>query len=99
MIKERFLPRIEGHCFLEKDAEWDKQDVPWLRIPMGADQSCLARLTPRATSESEWMDTQGEGTFQICWAHVKESSETCKAHLAAGSGVVLAGDEIRLPPC
>ena len=72
-----FCQCIEGHCFLEKDAEWDKQNRALASHPNGGglDQSLLGALNAeRLQAKSEWMDTLGaKGTFQICCGHMSKN--------------------------
>ncbi len=71
-----FCRCIEGHCFLEKDAEWTQQNYAQALHPSGIflDHTLFDTLDDeRLHEKSEWMDSLGvNGTFQICCRHKTE---------------------------
>ncbi len=77
MDQEKVFCRcIEGHCFLEKDAEWAKQNYAQALHPNGIfpDRMLLDTLdAERLREKIEWMDSLGvKGTYQICCRHKAE---------------------------
>ncbi|MDD5385218.1 MAG: hypothetical protein PHG89_10120 [Gallionella sp.] len=71
-----FCQCIKGHCFLEKDAEWAKQNRAQALHPNGIffDRTLFVTLdVERLHEKSEWMDSLGVvGTYQICCRHKTE---------------------------
>lgn len=67
---------VEGRCFLEKDAEWVKQNYAQALHPNGIflDRKLLDTLdAERLHEKSEWMHSLGvKGTYQICCRHKTE---------------------------
>lgn len=77
MDQGKFFCRCaEGHCFLEKDVEWAKQNHVQALHPNGIfpDRTLLGTLdTERLRKKSEWMDSLGvNGTGQVCCRHKTE---------------------------
>lgn len=70
----------EGSCFLEKDAEWAKQNYAHALHPNGfsLDRMLLGALEiGRLRQKNEWMDLLGvSGTCQINCRHKAVESET-----------------------
>lgn len=65
-----FCRCVEGHCFLEKDAEWANQNYAQALHPNGIvlDRTLLDTLdAERLREKSEWMDSLGvNGICQVC---------------------------------
>lgn len=74
--KKVFCRCAEGHCFLEKDAEWSKQNRAQALHPnrIFLDHTLLDTLDDeRLHKKSEWMDSLGvKGIYQICCKHKTE---------------------------
>lgn len=68
-----FCQCVEGHCFLEKDAEWAKRNRAQALHSDGVflDRTLLGILeAERLQKKSEWMDSFGVmGTCQIYCRH------------------------------
>ena len=73
MNQEKIFCRcIEGHCFLERDAQWVKQNHAQALNSNGiSDHELFDTLdNERLNKKSEWMDSLGvKGTHQICCRH------------------------------
>lgn len=71
-----FCRCVEGRCFLEKDAEWAKQNHAQALHPNGIflDRTLLGTLdAERLHEKSEWMGSLGvKGTCQIRCNHKTE---------------------------
>lgn len=65
-----FCRCAEGHCFLDKDAEWAKQNHAKVLRPNGIliDRALRDTLEDeRLREKSEWMDSlRVKGTVQVC---------------------------------
>ncbi|MFZ5522866.1 MAG: hypothetical protein ACOY9D_02115 [Pseudomonadota bacterium] len=77
MDQEKVFCRcVEGHCYLEKDAEWAKQNYAQALHPNGVflDRTLLGTLDAlRLHEKDEWMGVLGvKGTGQICCRHQTE---------------------------
>ncbi len=74
MDQEQVLCRcVEGHCFLEKDAEWAKQNRAQALYSnfIFIDRTLLDALDAgRLHAKNEWMDSLGvSGIYQVCCGH------------------------------
>ena len=77
MDQEKVFCRCtEGHCFLEKDAEWAKQNYAQALHPnkIFLNRTLLGTLdAERLHEKSEWMDSLGVVvTCQVCCRHKTE---------------------------
>lgn len=68
-----FCRCVEGHCFLEKDAEWAKQNHAQALYSnlIYTDCTLLDALDAgRLHAKNEWMDSLGvSGIYQVCCGH------------------------------
>ncbi len=76
-----FCRCVEGHCFLEKDAEWAKQNHAQALHPNGIslDRTLLGILdAKRLREKSDWMHSlEVRGICQIC-CRQEALHEACK---------------------
>lgn len=77
MDQEKVFCRcVEGSCFLERDAEWAKQNRAQALHPNGIflDRTLLGTLDDeRLHEKNEWMDSLGvNGICHICCKHKAE---------------------------